>query len=114
MRIEATIPDLKAQQVDSLAEELGVSKSQLIDEALSLFVKAAMETKLGHRVAIVSGDTREAICELASPSLTQLEWVMDRERVHVSAKAMGRVAKLLAKPPAPTPALRRALSRKSG
>jgi hypothetical protein len=112
MRIEATIPDLKSKQVDSLAEELGVSKSQLVDEALSLFVKAALETKQGHRVAIVAGDSREAICELASPSLIQLEWVAHRHKLKVSAKGMQRIAKLIETPPAPGAALRRAMARK--
>jgi len=112
MRIEATIADLRGKQVDSLAEELGVSKSQLVDEALSLFVKAAMETKQGNRVAIVSRESREPICELASPSLTQLEWVADTQKVRISARGLGRVARLIDRAPAPPAALRRALGRK--
>jgi hypothetical protein len=36
MRVEATVPDALAAALDEMAVELGVSRSQIIDEALTL------------------------------------------------------------------------------
>jgi hypothetical protein len=43
MRLEATIPESRGTAVVKLAEELGLSRSQIVDEALSLFMKAVLE-----------------------------------------------------------------------
>jgi hypothetical protein len=47
MRLEATIPDSRGTAVQKLADELGLSCSQIIDEALSLIVKAMLEVRRG-------------------------------------------------------------------
>lgn len=111
MRLEATIGDRRAEQLETLAEELGVSKSQLIEEALALFIRAAMEHKRGRKLAIM-GDGTEPMCEIVSPSLTHLDWTFHREQIVVSPEGAARIGKLVAHPPQPGPALRRALSRK--
>ena len=111
MRLEATIADPKAEQLEALAAELGVSKSQIVEEALALFIRAALEHKRGRKLAIV-GERSEPVCEIVSPSLTHLDWTFQRERIEVSPEGAERVGKLVANPPAPGPALRRAMSRK--
>ena len=50
MRLEATVPETRGAAVVKLAEELGLSKSQLIDEALTLFLTAVREARLGRRL----------------------------------------------------------------
>ena len=50
MRFEATIPDNRANAAAQLADELGLSRSQLMDEALALFLKAVVEVRRGRRL----------------------------------------------------------------
>ena len=110
MRLEATIADTRGRQLDDVIEELKVSRSQIVDEAISIFLKAFMETKRGHRLAIIDPETQRTIAEIASPALSQLEWATHRAKLSVSPKALKRVAATLKKPPEPTPALRRAMA----
>lgn len=109
MRIEATIPDPLAEVIQDLAERLGVTRSQIVDEALGLFLKAATEARKGHKLAIIDSGTQKPVCEMVIPSLAQLEWTRHVERITVSAADMRKVAASLKRPPAPTPALRRLL-----
>lgn len=110
MRLEATIADIRGDQLQELADELHVPKSQLVDEALALFMKAYLETKRGRRVAIIDAETQATVCEVASPSLSQVEWALHKARVSVSARGLKKVGRLIDKPPAPTAALRKAMS----
>lgn len=112
MRLEATITDMQGAQLEEVVEELKTSKSQIVEEALALFFKAFMETKRGRRVAIIEPESQRAVTEVASPTLTQLEWTAHRERVVVSEKGMQKVADLLEKPPAPSEALRRVMAKR--
>jgi hypothetical protein len=112
MRIEATIADPRAEQLSQLADQLHVSKSQLIEEALAVFLKAVLEAKLGRRLAFIDPTSRQAVCEVASPSLTQLEWTAHQASIQVTSEAMEQVARLVTKPPAPTAKLKRAMARR--
>ena len=58
MRLEATVPDSRGTAIVELAEELGLSRSQLIDEALALFLKAVVEVRRGNR--LVTMDPRSS------------------------------------------------------
>jgi hypothetical protein len=111
MRLEATVPDSHGQAVVELADELGLSRSQIIDEALGLFLKAVMEVRRGRRLMAVApgGDTGGS--ELATPTLTALEWVTQTARLDLSADEVTTLHALLATPPAPTEHLRNALMR---
>jgi hypothetical protein len=71
MRLEATISETRHEQLRALQAELKLSKSQVVGEALSIFLKAYMETKRGNRLAIVEPETQRTVCEVASPSLSQ-------------------------------------------
>ena len=105
-RVEATISDVRGRQVSELADELGVTKSQLVDEAIGLYMTAALETKRGLRVALVEPDSQKPVREIVSPSLSQLEWAAHRERVVLSNAEFDALAKLVASPPAPSKQLR--------
>jgi len=47
MRIDATIPDTDGKQLTRLAKELGLSRSELVSEAVSFFVRLSMEVRAG-------------------------------------------------------------------
>jgi hypothetical protein len=112
-RIEATVSEVTSQKLNELASELGVSKSQIIDEALGLMVRAAAEAKEGHRFMIVDHQTKKPIREIVTPVLSQLEWATERVRIAVSAKEFKQIEKLMKEPKVPGAALRRAVSRKA-
>jgi hypothetical protein len=112
MRLEATIPDTGAAQLEEVIAELKTTKSQIVDEALALFFKAFMEAKRGRCVAIIEPESRKIVTEIVSPSLSQVEWVAHRERAVLSEKDMKRVGELVAHPRAPKDTLRRALAKR--
>lgn len=109
-RVEATISDVRGKQVSELADELGVTKSQLVDEAIGLYMTAALETKRGLRVALVEPDSQKPVREIVSPSLSQLEWAAHRERIVLSNAEFNAVAKLIITPPAPAKRLKRLMT----
>lgn len=112
MRLEATITDVQGAQLDDIVEELKTTKSQIIEEALALFLKAFMETKRGRRVAIIEPESQKPVTEVVSPSLTQLEWTAHKERIVLSEEEMEKVAKVTAHPRPPTEALRRVMAKR--
>jgi hypothetical protein len=111
MRFEATIPDNRANAAVRLAEELGLSRSQLIDEALALFLKAVMEVRRGRRLVTLDPSSAHPACELATPTLSALEWAQKPEKLDLSAAALTRAQKLADAAPAPSPRLRAAAKR---
>ncbi len=112
MRLEATIPDPQGEAADKAAEELGLTRSQLVQEAIGLYLKAVMEVRKGHRLAVIDRASKAAVVELTSPSLTQLEWLAHGETLDLSPAAARRLAALASKPAAPTPAVKRAVRRR--
>lgn len=101
MRIEATLPDSRGNAALELAEELGLSRSQLVDEALALFMRVVLEVKRGRRVMTVDPSRKEPDCELTSPTLTTLEWAKSPP-VNLSPAALEKMAQLIEHPPAPS------------
>ena len=112
MRLEATIPDSRAQAMVQLADELGLSRSQLVDEALALFMKAVLEVRRGRRLATFEPGAAQPACELATPTLSALEWATRPEKIVLSPKAAAKVQDLVEKPPEPTARLREAARRR--
>ena len=110
-RIEATIPEPRFEQVRHLEKELGLTKSQIVEEAIGLFFKAVLEVKRGHRVGFVAED-KEFLLEFTSPALSQVEWAAHQETIRLSDRGFDRMQQLLAEPPVPTPALKAAVARK--
>lgn len=112
MRLEATISDPRHEQLQHLAEELRVTKSQVIDEALALFQKAVMEVRKGHRVAIIEAESQRPVCEMASPSLTQIEWTAHRQKLRLSGTEAARLSAAEESPARPTKALEQGFARR--
>lgn len=111
MRLEATVPDSRGQIVDQIAAELGLSRSQIVDEAIALFLMAFMEARNGRRVVAV--DPREPNRErsLATPALASLEWTSHVVPLPLSPEALGKVAEMTTTPPASGKQLRTAAGR---
>jgi hypothetical protein len=114
MRVEATLPDLRGVALDQLADDLGLSRSQVVDEAIGLFLKAVVEARRGHRLCTMAGDA--LVCELSTPTLAAIEWAGEwsaaPQTLHVSDSAMDAMAALIAKPPVPGTRLKQAMRRK--
>jgi hypothetical protein len=113
MRIEATIPDSRGAALVDLSTELRLSRSQVIDEALALFLKAVLEVRKGRRVVSVGQAGDDAVCEVVTPTLAQLEWTSHRQALKLPAKAVERITHLASNPPEPPQALRDLLTTES-
>jgi hypothetical protein len=87
MRLEATVPESRGSAVQELADELGLSRSQIIDEALSLFIKAVLEIRRGRRLVTLDPQNLQAVCELMTPTLTAIEWALAKMQEMVDAPA---------------------------
>lgn len=110
MRVEATLPDSRGQALDQLADELGLSRSQVVDEAIGLFLKAVIEARRGHRLVTLAGD--QPACELSTPTLAAMEWATQSRPLVLSDSAVEKIADLLESPPAPNARLAQAFRRK--
>lgn len=106
MRIEATIPDSRGAALLDLSTELQLSRSQVIDEALALFLKAVLEVRRGRRVVSVGQPGDDAMCEVVTPTLAQLEWTSHRQALKLPVTAVDRISRLVDQPPEPPQALR--------
>lgn len=111
MRLEATIPDSRAEAIGELMEKLGVSRSQLVDEALALFLKAVVEVRRGRRLVTLDPRSSQPACEIATPTLAALEWAMKPEDLQLPPVALARMHELAEAPPEPSPRLRAAAKR---
>jgi hypothetical protein len=111
MRLEATVPDNRGNAVVQLADELGLSRSQLIDEALTLFLKAVLEIRRGRRLVTLDPQTRQPACEIATPTLAALEWALQPEKLALPPEALARMNQVLEAEPPPGPRLRAATKR---
>lgn len=98
MRLVATIPDSRGRAALELADELGLSRSQLIDEALALFLNAALEVRRGRRLVSIEVGGQGPVCEMATPTLAALEWAQKPMALELSSKAVGRVREVVAAP----------------
>lgn len=112
MRLEATVPDSRGAALLELAEQLGLSRSQIVDEALCLFMKAVLEIRRGRR--LVTQDPRDlrAACELVTPTLTALEWALTSERLELPDATLAKMQELVDAPAEPSARLRTAARRR--
>lgn len=111
MRVEATIPENRGVAMTELAAELGLSRSQVVDEALALFLKAVVEVRKGRRLVTLDPQRNDAVCELATPTLSALEWAMNRQTLTLAPDEIERIHELIAKPPEPSDKLKAAVKR---
>ncbi len=77
--------------------------------ALALLFISLVEVRRGRRLAIVDANTQRVISQLATPALSQVEWTGNRERLSLGTAEFSMAAEAVANPPAPTPALRKAM-----
>ena len=113
MRLEATIPDSRASAAIELADELKLSRSQLIDEALSLFLKAVLEVRQGRRLVTMDRESDEPACEMATPTLAALEWAQRSEKLELPQAALTKMQELVDAAPKPGARLRAAAKRRA-
>ncbi len=73
--------------MQELADQLGLSRSQIIDEALSLFLKAVLEIRQGRRLATQDPRGSQALCELTTPTPRTLEWALSRKKLELPEAA---------------------------
>ncbi|MCC6158111.1 MAG: hypothetical protein IT350_08650 [Deltaproteobacteria bacterium] len=111
MRLEATIPDNRGDAIIQLAKQLGLSRSQIIDEALALFLKAVLEVRRGRRLFTKDPGSTSPACEIATPTLAALEWAQNPMRLELPTDAIETIQALNVSPPNAGPRLRRAASR---
>ena len=112
MRLEATVPDSRGNAVLELADELGLSRSQLIDEALTLFLKAVLEVRRGRRLVIVDPRSAQPACEIATPTLAALEWAQNSQKLELPADAVEKMRALTKAAPKPGTRLKKAAKRR--
>jgi len=111
MRVEATIPKSRGSAIAELADELGLSRSQIVDEALALFLKAVLEVRRGRRLVMVGPGASGPSCEIATPTLSALEWAARPKLVEMAAESVSRMDALVRKPRKPNSRLRAAVKR---
>lgn len=111
MRLEATVPDSRGSAVVELADELGLSRSQLIDEALALFLKAVLEVRRGRRLVTLDPKSSAPACEIATPTLAALEWTQNPQKLELPPETLAKMQELLESPPPPNERLRAAVKR---
>lgn len=111
MRLEATVPEPRGTAVVQLADELDLTRSQLIDEALTLFLKAVLEVKRGRRLVTMDPRSSQPACELATPTLSALEWALQPQPLTLPAEAVARMRELTEAPPKAGSRLRAAAKR---
>lgn len=112
MRLEATIPETRGAAIVKLADELGLTKSQLIDEALTLFMTAVMEVRRGRRLMTMEQGGTQPACEIITPSLSMMEWALQPTPIALSTTAVEKIADLAKTAPKAGARLRAAAKRR--
>ncbi len=108
MRLEATIPDSRGAALVELTEKLGLSRSQLVDEALALFLKAVVEVRRGRRLVTLDPRSSQPACEITTPTLAALEWTLKPGKIELTSHALARMQDLAGTVRKPGPRLRAA------
>jgi hypothetical protein len=60
----------------------------VVDEAVSLFLKAVLEVRKGRRLVTVDADTPGPVCEMATPTLSTLEWTANATALRLPSAAV--------------------------
>lgn len=112
-RLQASLPTFSMKELARLSEEFGVDKSMVVQEALSLFSKAALEARQGSKLAFLSASAPGVVREFSTPLLSHLEQTahLGPEEITLPDADFDRVVATLDEPAAPTAALR-ALTRR--
>lgn len=111
MRLEATVPDSRGEAIREVADEFGLSRSQIVDEAISLFLKAIVEVRRGRRLVTIDPSNAERQCELSTPTLATLEWASRPMKMTVEPAAFAKLVELSETPAEPNEQLKAAAKR---
>lgn len=111
MRLEATVPESRGSAVQELTDQLGLSRSQIADEALSVFLKAVLEIRQGRRLVTQDPRGSRALCELTTPTLTMLEWALSSEKLELPDAALAKMKEIVDAPAKPNARLHAAAKR---
>lgn len=111
MRLEATVPDVRGRAVAELADELGLSRSQVVDEALALFLKAIVEVRRGRKLVTLEPGSSQPACEIATPTLSMFEWARNPKRISLTPEAFERLKSVSEAPTRPSARLKAAAKR---
>jgi hypothetical protein len=106
------VPDNRGTTADELAEELGLSRKQFIDGALTLLLKAVMDVRKGRRLVTPDPDSGSPAGELVMPTLAALEWATKPTKLKLGTEAAQRVRELVDAAPAPGQRLKAAAKRR--
>jgi hypothetical protein len=106
MRVEATVPDARGIALTELADELRLSRSQIIDEALALFMSAVLEVRRGRRLVTLGPAGTDSTREIVTPTLAQIEWSAHRQSLRLPVEAVDKITALVDHPPKANKALK--------
>ena len=106
MRVEATVLDARGAALTNLANELRLSRSQIIDEALALFLNAVMEVRSGRRLVTLGASGADNIREFVTPTLAQIQWTAHRQSIRLPEDAVHKMTDLVNHPPKANKALK--------
>lgn len=109
MRLEASMNDVRGQQFEELRKELGLSKSELVEEAVAYLLDSIDHVKRGRAVAVMEDDRK--ITDLNPPTFSLIRWLNHRETVTLPGSDFDRVADALEKPAEPTEDLKQLMHR---
>jgi len=110
MRFEATLSDVRGKVLIAMAEDLGMSRSQLLDEALALWLEVIEGRRRGARVVVVDPTGDQPDRELVTPSMAHLDWWRHRTDRAWTPEQLRRMAEVLERPGEPAEALRRLMA----
>jgi hypothetical protein len=110
MRFEATLSETRGRTLNAVAEELGMSRSQLMDEALALWLEVIEARKRGARLVVQDPAAEPSQRELVTPAMAHLDWWHHRVERAWSAEELRSLAAALEEEAAPTEALRQLMA----
>jgi hypothetical protein len=70
-----------------------------------------MEVKRGRRIVTLDPRSSQPACEMATPTLSAIEWMLHPATIELSSQAVSKMRELAEKSPEPSPRLRAAAKR---
>jgi hypothetical protein len=109
-RLDTTVSDQQNEAVTQMAEEFGLSKSEVLSEAVSVLMQVVVEAKRGRRLMMVDEFRQQPPVMITTRVLTSVDWMRQTQRVEVSSEALEAVQGIIDSPSEPTAALREAIA----
>lgn len=109
-RLTATITDQQNAAVEEMASEYGLSSSEVVKEAISMFMQVVVEAKRGRRLMMVDESHKRPAVAITTQMLTSMDWTQHKHQIDLSPKDFEAVQKMIDSPAEPTDALREAMA----